>query len=105
MQTQGGAVDQTSSEQPARASRARFERIVNLAGTSSFTSQTSDTNNAPGSDEPGKPNVYHISPNIGGLLVADEEHTITKLNSQIGPVTIIIDSVSTMSSTSPVKLT
>jgi hypothetical protein len=81
------------------------ERIVNLAGASSFTSQTSDTNNAPASDGPGKPNVYHISPNIGGLLVADEEHTVTKLNSTIGPVTIIVDSVSTMRSTTPVKLT
>jgi hypothetical protein len=80
------------------------ERIVNLAGSSSFTSQTSDTNNAPGATGPGKPNVYHISPNIGGLLVADEEHTITHLNTTVGPVTIIVDSISTMRSTSPVKL-
>ena len=49
--------------------------------------------------------MYHISPNIGGLLVADEEHTVTKLNSTIGPVTIIVDSISTMRSTTPVKLT
>ena len=80
------------------------ERIVNLAGTSSYSSVTSDTNNTPGSTGPGKPNVYHISPNIGGLLVADEEHTITKLNTKLGPVTLIVDSVSTMRSTTPVKL-
>lgn len=80
------------------------ERIVNLSGTSSFTSQTTDTTNAPGADGPGKPNVYHISPNIGGLFVADEEHTITRFNTDVGPVTITVDSVSTMRDIEPVKL-
>ena len=77
------------------------ERIVNLSGSSTYTSSTSDTNNAPGSDGPGKPNVYHVATHFGGVLVADEQHTITQLNSDLGPVTVIVDSVSTLTSTTP----
>jgi len=93
------AAERLSLSQPSVS-----ERIVNLSGTSSFTSQTTDTTNAPGSDGPGKPNVYHISPNIGGLFVADEEHTVTHLNTDVGPITITVDSVSTMHDIEPVKL-
>ena len=77
------------------------ERIVNLAGTTTYTSSTSDTSNAPGADGPGKPNVYHVATHFGGVLVADEQHTVTQLNSDLGPVTIIVDSVSTLRSTTP----
>ena len=77
------------------------ERVVNLAGTATYTSTTSDTNNTPGSDGPGKPNVYHVATHYGGLLVQDEQHTITQLNTELGPVTVIIDSVSTVTSTTP----
>jgi hypothetical protein len=80
------------------------ERIANLAGTTVYTSATSDTNNAPGSTGPGKPNVYHVATHLGGLLVADEQHTVTQLNTEFGPVTIIVDSVATLRSTTPVAL-
>ena len=48
--------------------------------------------------------MYHVATHLGGLLVADEQHTVTQLNTDFGPVTIVVDSVATVRSTTPVSL-
>jgi hypothetical protein len=77
------------------------ERIAALSGTAVYTSNTSDTTNTPGSTEPGKPNVYNVYTNAGGIFISEEQHTVTNLNTDVGPVTIIVDSASTLTSITP----
>jgi hypothetical protein len=77
------------------------ERVASLNGTAVYTSNTSDTSNTPGSTGPGKPNVYNVYTNAGGIFISEEQHTVTNVNSDIGPVTIIIDSTSTLMSIVP----
>jgi hypothetical protein len=77
------------------------ERVASLSGTAVYTQSTSDTTNQPGATGPGKPNIYNVYTNAGGIFIAEEQHTVTNLNTDLGPVTIIIDSASTLTSITP----
>lgn len=73
------------------------ERFVSLNGTSTYSSATKDTTNAPNNTGPGLPNFYNVATQLGGIFMSVETHTTTT----VAPVTIDIDNVGTMMSIVP----
>ena len=55
-----------------------------------------------------EPQPYVLLSNAGEILRAEaifdaeEQHTITRLNTSAGPVTVIVDSLATLTSTTPI---
>lgn len=80
------------------------ERVTNV--TDQYTSQTDDANNqAGGGGEAGKPNIYWVATQYGGLFIQEEFHTRTTLTARVGgapvPVTLELDYTNTFDAIDP----
>ncbi len=70
------------------------ERLVSVAGTTPFSSQTEDANDVPGVTPAKRPNRYWVATQYGGQFLAEETHT----TSTIGSLTVTINNKATLTS-------
>lgn len=76
------------------------ERFV--SPSRSFQSNTTDTeNNAATGPTDGKPNVYWVATQRGGLIIQEENHTRTRLTVGGVPITVLVDSLMTVNDVTP----